>query len=374
MAHAYTPGLRVTEKTHIIKTRRLPLKGQVVAKKGDAVHAETVVARTDLPGNVQPIKAASILGVHQADLLEVMAKKEGDRVAKDEVMATSKSFFGLFKSQLKSPCDGTVESISAITGQVIVREPPIPVEVDAYIDGMVTEVLPGEGVVVEAEGAFLQGIFGVGGETTGLLDQAVTDPADELGPDRLKPEHKGKVVVGGSRVGIEGIRRAKELGVKAIVVGGIDDSVLRQLLGYDLGVAITGHEQLGVTLVVTEGFGRMAIAGRTFTLLEKFRGRKVSVNGATQIRAGVMRPELVIPMGVPAGQSEAAQQENLGLTVGSPIRVIRMPNFGRLGEVVELPPELQLVGSEAKVRVLKVKFSDGSVETLPRANVEMIEG
>ena len=66
MAHAYTPGLRVTERTHIVKTRRLPLKGQVVAKKGDEVKAETVVARTELPGNVQPVKAASILGVHQA--------------------------------------------------------------------------------------------------------------------------------------------------------------------------------------------------------------------------------------------------------------------------------------------------------------------
>ncbi len=56
-----------------------------------------------------------------------------------------------------------------MTGQVIIREPPIPVEVDAYIDGVVSEVMPSEGVVVESEGAFLQGIFGVGGETIGPL-------------------------------------------------------------------------------------------------------------------------------------------------------------------------------------------------------------
>jgi hypothetical protein len=62
------------------------------------------------------------------------------------------------------------------------------------------------------------------------------------------------------------------------------------------------------------------------------------------------------------------------MTVGSPVRVIRMPHFGSLGEVVDLPPELQTVESEAKVRVLRVRFPDGTVETLPRANVEMIEG
>jgi len=374
VAHAYTPGLRVTEKTHIVKMRRLPLKGQVVAKKGDRVHAETIVARTELPGNVQPIKAASMLGVHQQDLPEFMLKHEGDVVHRDETIGLSKSFFGLFKSQLKSPCDGTIESISQVTGQVIVREPPIPVEVDAYIDGIVTEVLPDEGVVVEAEGAFIQGIFGVGGETTGLLDLAVKEPGQDLTADLLKPEHQGKVVVGGAHVGIEGIRRARELGLKALVVGGLDDGVLKQLLGYDLGVAITGHEQLGLSVITTEGFGRMEIANRTFALLEKFRGHKVSVNGATQIRAGVMRPEIVIPMGIPSGDAAQSEQENLGLTVGSPIRVIRMPHFGRLGEVVELPPELQVVESGAKVRVLKVRFPDGGVETLPRANVEMIEG
>ena len=41
-----------------------------MVKKGDSVTAEQVVARTELPGNVQPVKAASILGQHQQDLLE----------------------------------------------------------------------------------------------------------------------------------------------------------------------------------------------------------------------------------------------------------------------------------------------------------------
>lgn len=374
MAHAYTPGLRVTERTHIVKVRRLPLKGQVVAKKGDEVKAETVVARTELPGNVQPVKAASILGVHQGDLPGVMLKKEGSLVAKDEVIALSKSFFGLMKNYCKSPCEGTIESISAVTGQVIVREPPMPVEVDAYIDGVVTELLPGEGVVVEAEGAFVQGIFGVGGETCGLLELAVDDPAKDLEPGMLRPDHAGKVVVGGACLDIESIRRAQQLGIKALVAGGIDDAVLKQLLGYDLGVAITGSEQLGLTVVITEGFGRMTIANRTFALLDKFRGRRVSVNGATQIRAGVMRPEIVIPMGKPEVRAKEQESENLGMTVGSAVRVIRMPHFGSLGEVVDLPPELQAVESEARVRVLRVRFADGTVETLPRANVEMIEG
>ncbi len=375
MAHAYTPGLRVTAWTKIVKERRLPLAGEVVVKKGDRVKAEQVVARTELPGNVQPVKAASILGQHQQDLLEYMLKKEGDPVKKGEIIATAKSFFGLFKSHCYSPCDGTIESISTVTGQVIIREPPIPVEVDAYIDGVVTEVLPEQGVVVETEGAFIQGIFGIGGETFGELKMVCSSPEEPLEMKHLEGDVAGKVLVGGSLVTEPVLRKAVDLGVKAIVVGGLDAVDLQKFLGYDLGVAITGSEQLGITLVVTEGFGRMNMAERTFALLQRFEGRKCSVNGATQIRAGVMRPEIVVPMDEkPEGVStETAFDMSQGLKVGSPVRVIRAPYFGCLGVVTELPPELQQVESEAKVRVLKVKFRDGREAVVPRANVEMLE-
>ena len=72
--------------------------------------------------------------------------------------------------------------MSAVTGQLILREPPIPVEVDAYVDGTVVEVMPDEGVVVETPGAFIQGIFGVGGETYGAIVLAVSGPDDEPRP------------------------------------------------------------------------------------------------------------------------------------------------------------------------------------------------
>ncbi len=373
MAHAYTPGLKVTPRTRIVKERRLPLKGDVVVKKGDVVEGEAVVARTELPGNVQPVKAASILGIHQEDLEEYMLKKPGDAVAKDEIIATAKSFFGLFKSHVKSPVDGSLESLSTVTGQLILREPPIPVEVHAYFDGTVTEILPEEGVVMEAVGAFIQGIFGVGGETNGEIIMAASSPEDEVTAATLRPEHKGKVVVGGSRVHLDAIEAARKVGAKAIVVGGIDDSDLKEILGYDLGVAITGHEQLGVTVVVTEGFGRMNMAQRTFDLFGSFEGKRASVNGATQIRAGVMRPEVIIPTETQLSDVREEAGEVEGLSVGTPIRAIRTPYFGLLGEVVSLPPELQKLESEATVRVLKVRFQDGSEATLPRANVEMIE-
>ena len=121
MTHAYTPGLMVTERLKIVKKRILPLKGEVVVKKGDQVTSEAVVARTELPGPVEPINVANILGVPPQDVPDTMLKKTGDAVNEGEEIAKSKSFFGLFTSAAKAKISGKVENISSITGQVLLR-------------------------------------------------------------------------------------------------------------------------------------------------------------------------------------------------------------------------------------------------------------
>ena len=374
MAHSYTPGLKVTAWTKLLRERKLPLPGDVLVTVGQTVTAETIVARTELPGNVQTVNAANLLGVLPDDVEECLTKPVGSKVDKGETFAENKSFFGLFRSKCHAPVKGTIESVSKITGQVLLREEPIPVEVDAYVDGTVAEVHPRSGVTVETQGAFIQGIFGVGGETCGDLHLVVSDPSQPLEDRLIDASCRGKLVVGGAYVTAATLRKAVAQGVKAVVVGGFDDHDLRELLGYDLGVAITGSEELGITLIVTEGFGSIPMAARTFELLRACEGRRVSVSGATQIRAGVLRPEILAPdpKGA-AARGAAVSSAEAGLQEGDTVRVIRQPYFGRIGRVTALPHELMPLETEAKVRVLEVDFGSGSRLLLPRANVEMIE-
>lgn len=375
MAHAYSPGLKVSRRTEVKKERRLPLRGEVLVSVGDRVTAETVIARTELPGNVQTINVANKLSILPEDIDRHMLAKVGDWVDQDKNVAESKSFFGLFKSRCEMPVGGTIESISEITGQVIVREKAIPVEVNAYLDGEVVEVFEGEGVLVKTDATFVQGIFGIGGEAIGELEVVAESGGEVLTTDMITSAHKDKIILGGSLVTIDTLKRAREMGVRGFIAGGIGDSDLRTILGYDLGVAITGSEDIGLSVVVTEGFGQMTMAERTFALLKSRQGMKASISGATQIRAGVIRPEVVIPLVGAAEVDEggAAASLSSGMVVGTPVRVIREPYFGRIGEVTDLPPELQKLETEAMVRVLGVEFEDGSKAVIPRANVELIE-
>jgi hypothetical protein len=374
MGHAYTPGLKVTDKILITKKRILPLKGNVLVRVGDKVKPDTVVARTLLPGNVEPINVANILGIPPEDIMDCMLKKEGEKVKQGEVIAKSKSFFGLFSSESKTKSDGSVESISSVTGQVLIRGNPIPVEIKAYLEGEVVEVYEKEGVAVSTWGSFIQGIFGIGGETHGEIKVVTKDNTEILSDKLIDKNCKDKVVVGGSLVTADAIKKAISFGAKGIVVGGFSDKDLRDFLGYDIGVAITGSEELGITLVITEGFGQINMAEKTFTLLKSKEGQMACINGATQIRAGVIRPEVVIPVKEDVHKKEKkAEFENIGLIVGYPIRVIREPHFGRLGKVSALPPALQKLESESSARVLEVEFADGTKAIIPRANVEMLE-
>jgi hypothetical protein len=119
------------------------------------------------------------------------------------------------------------------------------------------------------------------------------------------------------------------------------------------------------------------MAARTYGLFRSLEGRTASINGATQIRAGVIRPEVIVPFVTDRSSSlsplpSSLSSESGQLIVGAPIRMIREPYFGLLGTVSALPSEPVKVESEAVVRVLQATLEDGRSITVPRANVELI--
>jgi hypothetical protein len=372
MAHSYTPGLKVLKKTIFKKERILPLKGDVLVKTGDQLTPDTIVASTNLPGNVQMLKVSNILNIDPKDVVEALQVKEGQKVKKGDIIAETSGIFGMFKSSVESPVNGTIESISQSTGRVVVREAPIPVEVDAYVSGVVDDVVENEGIVLKSNAAFIQGIFGIAGEKRGDLLVVSSGPGDELTAEQITADMKGKILIGGSFLSLDAYKKALSVQVAGIVVGGFNYYDLKAILGYNLGVAITGTEKLNTALIVTEGYGSIPMSEATFSLLKDNDGKTASINGATQIRAGVIRPEIVIPIDSGNTDNDSSSKMPEGIQEGSTVRVIRSPNFGKIGKVISLPSELNKMESETMVRVAEINI-DGNDILIPRANLEMVE-
>jgi len=126
-------------------------------------------------------------------------------------------------------------------------------------------------------------------------------------------------------------------------------------------------------LILTEGFGTIPMASKTFRLLSAHTRQKASISGATQIRAGVIRPEIIISRTAAAADVPANVQRT-GIRLGDSVRIIRDPLFGKIGEGSALPSDLTRIPTESDVRVLEVTFSDGARAVIPRTNIEVIEG
>lgn len=373
MASAYTPGLEIRANALVKKLRELPLPGKVLVKVGERVSAETEVLSAELPGDLQVVRLADRMQFEVRDLLPGIRVKVGDVVKKGDLLCEIKALFGLFSSKLASPAAGTIEFITESNAHIGIRKASTPLKINAYISGSVLEVEENKAVRIETSAALIQGIFGVGGERQGeimLLELPRDREVSARDLETYGGKLKGKIVFAGSSFKIEALRAAAGYGVSAIVTGSIDAATLASFVGYEIGVSITGDEDLPFTLIITEGFGNLPISERVLALASAHAGRKASLNGATQVRAGAMRPEIIVPHEETLGKD--SEQELKILELGSRIRIIRVPYFGLLGTVGELPHEPQEIESGAVVRVLRAQLDTGAVATVPRANVELV--
>jgi hypothetical protein len=372
MAQAFTPGLTVRSGVVMRKLRELPLAGETLVQVGDRVTASQEVARAFLPGDLHIMRLPEKMGLEPFEVLKGLRVKEGDAVESGALLCEHAGFFGWLKTRFVSTATGIVEFISERTGHVGVRTASKPVTLAAYISGEVVAVEAGKSVLIETSGALVQGIFGVGGERSGVLSLLPVTEDQAVEVSDLPANCAGLILVGGASAAASVLKEAAARGALGFMVGSVDDKALKSYVGHEIGIALTGDEKVAMTLIITEGFGKLAMSKRIVQLLKAFEGRRVSINGATQVRAGALRPELIVP-DVSAENTMGARTdlEAAGLQVGSHVRLIRVPYFGLRGEVVELPHAMEEIPTGAHARVLRAKLADGLVVTVPRANVEL---
>lgn len=203
-------------------------------------------------------------------------------------------------------------------------------------------------MTIESYAAFAQGIFGIGSERVGTLRGLALRPEQLVEENSASSRLSRRGPLGGTCPSIKVLRLAEQRGAVGMIVGGIDNRALAQYLGYDLGIALTGDEAVGMTLIIS---GRLAMAQRLQQLLQRFEGQECSINGATQVRTGALRPEILIPQTQQQGVEVATPAPEL--KVGSLVRMIRVPYFGRLAQVVELPVATEELPTGAHARVLR---------------------
>jgi glycine cleavage system H lipoate-binding protein len=333
-----------------------------------------VLLREDpkLASPIAVVNVARQLDVWPATIRMYMRYREGDEVKQGAPLADSPSVTGIDYSY--SPISGIIEKIDTRNGTVTIVRPARPTMVEAYLAGRVDEVVPEHGVYVSCAAAYVTGVFGVGFETYGYLRVISGSPDGVVDAPDIAGELRDQILVAGAHVTLAAARKAAAGGARGIVCGAMDHLDLVSYVGQEIGVGITGQEDVPMSIILTEGFGRMPMAAPAFELLREHQGKLASANGSTQVRAGVIRPEIIIPLGDPEPSDDdpaetATPQE--ALLPGVRVRILRKPHFGQWGQVVEVPTRPERLETEAIVRVVHVRLDDGRRVTVPQSNVEV---
>jgi len=388
----YTPSLQITASTLISKRRALPLNGRVLVKVGDSVNADTAVLSTELPGELHVVRLADRLSVEPESITSRLKLKVGDIVTKGSIICELKSFFGLFHSTITSPIDGTVEFYNEQNAHIGIREKPTLLSIPAYISGTVSEVEKDKAVTIETHGALIQGIFGLGGERSGQITLLDVSSDEVVTPQHLHHlELQNAILIGGKSFSVEALNFCAEAHVSGVLTASITSQALKEFAGNQVNISVTGEENIPFTFIISEGFGELSLSEKVKHIAKVFNGKFASICGATQVRAGAMRPEIIIPSEDFTWTEEDVQNKQLldktkrlkaasttednrqsELTIGTTVRCIRVPFFGQFGSIIELPNAPATIPSGAIVRVCKVRLTDNREVMVPRANIEIV--
>jgi hypothetical protein len=336
----------------------LPLRGEVLVGTGSRVRPTDVVARTTIPAEIRLLNVARTLGLDSAELSPYMRVAIGDYVQEGDVLAAGSGASRLLGRSYRSPMAGTVANISH--GRVLIQSARSTLELPAHYRGTVINLMPGLGCIIEVKGALIQGIWGSDETGFGVLRMMVDDRSQLFDLEDLDMSCRGTVLVGAPDVSEDILRRAQEVEVQGIVLGGMDPGLV------DLA------RSMPFPVIVTEGMGKLPISEPVFELLKAYDGQEASIRGAMEARGGSVRPEIVVYASYAGGEAEQEARPEFLLELGAQVRVVAGRYMGETGKVTAFPTGAKALPAGTKAHGVEVLLESGDEVFVAQSNVELL--
>ncbi len=326
----------------------------MLVSPGDRVEATQVVARTDLPGDFCILPVDRRLNVSASEVEECLQVDLGERVHQGGIVATRG---GLLDRSIRSPIDGVVTVRGG--GVVVIEAQPTPFELRAHIPGAVSEVSDSQRLVIETPGALIQGMWGWGGESIGVLKLVTNTAHTPLQAQSVDASCHGAIMIGGVTLDQQVVEQAEKVEARGIITGGLAPGLVPLV------------ERLPFPVIVTDGVGEIPMAGPIFDLLRTNEGQEASISGCLEPRWRRRRPEVIIPRPdqVP---SDDGDERHGQLVVGMRVRIVRAPYRGVVGKVVGLPGHARRMATGARVPCADVDVGRDDPVSVPLVNLDVL--
>jgi len=358
--------------------RHSPLAGQPMVQAGLPVQPETPVLTA--PASVaQPLTLAVAreLGIAPNEVGRHLVRPLGAVVKHGEPVAVARR--GLRSVQVTAPTAGKLEAIDEEAGTLTLLPAVDQVQYTALIAGTVLSAEPRR-VVLRTSGDVLSGCVLLGAETSGRLLVLVDRPDRELPPELVTSDVQGAIVVAGMTIGPATVQRLREAGARGVIVGSLPAETLRGALAVSLSGQSVGwggrsqqrlrhaFRQAPLSILVTEGFGRLALAAPLFQRLQEANTELVALLDAESV-PDIGRPSCII---VREGLGASTEIPHYAFASGLIVRRTDPRGLGAVGVCAGEPTRQVSQGSGAVGWSVPVAFAPGDTDMLPIENLEIV--
>ncbi|MDP8322562.1 MAG: glutamate mutase L [Candidatus Stygibacter australis] len=246
------------------------VKGYLKIREGDFVYTGDLLAacRIDRANKTQTMMADKMSADKMADPVDRRADS------------------GTYNSIL-APATGSVTNIDLKKGTITIHYTKTPLRHYAGVTGEISNILPEREVDIKYSGYKIQGIVGFGSQAMGTLQYYENI-------SQVKEPEGNTILVIQEQIDLEGLKKIAELGYKGLIAPSIHYRQLTAFTGEDIGVALTGNEHIPFPIVITQGFGNFTLPEEYCQFFQQKIGSHIFIDGHTQIRAGVIRPQIII--------------------------------------------------------------------------------
>lgn len=374
-------NLRV-EKDVVTRIRRfLGGKGILNVSVGQQVTPEEVIGTSTIPSGFRTLNLCQLLSISPTEVENHLIRKVGQRIYKDELLAYKKGFLLGGHKVVTAPTDGILDFLNPKTGELRVSFIPKKVNLPAGVYGIVEEVDKERGVtIIRMQGSRIHGMLGSGGSRDGIL-QILNTKDSLVSKSAILTKYEDYVLVGRNLFFKDAISASISAGVSGIITGGINAKDYKAMAGGRLIFPKKLDNDIGISIVVCEGFGSIPIGDDIFEILSKYEGKFVSVDGN---KAQILLPSFESDSMVkvkntklpqPADGELALDLEHkdsiLELKVGLKVRVVGSSFSGEQGTVVAINESETLLPSGIRAYLVTIEGARRKIQ-VPVANLEVI--
>jgi hypothetical protein len=354
--------------------RTLDEDGEVLVRQGERVEPGTQIARAMVAeGRPMQINIAREFDMDPSEVSRYLTKPIGSAFEEDEPIARARR--GLRSVVCTAPIASALTTFDEATGVATLVPQSRPQQLFASVYGEVDSVVDNRGVWLRVGGSRVQGIVGLGRDTFGPLRVAVDRADREFTADMVDSDFRDSIVLAGMTLGTSALRKLVEVGARGVIVGGISDGEIRRYMTSGdqepssmLLWRSRAGDFAGLTVFVTEGFGRRRMAQPVFQYLAGQENAFASLLIPSDEPVLTARPTLYISQERPSSNdviqrvaprngtlARLVDPEHLGMVVTCRSSIIDSPTqTGVLREVVD------------------VEFSNGSRHLVPASSIELL--